>query len=213
MFMMKKGINLQSSQKRLKFHKTCQTLPLRKLVNLQNSRNKDGIGDNRHILEVDEWPEDYKDRELNGAIDNILREWQELSGSSFYDDMFKISDKYTYDKLRLNVLDFCHRIIGLITLSNALDKSDVAKEFNEMLNEIKHKFKFEHLNTQNDFTQKYNQIQQRILIEHKERKEEYSGEVNFNDLIVPIEIYFKKDIHRDITCAKYLSYKKRINNG
>ena len=78
--MEQKSTHLNENQLKLKYHRTCQTLPLRKLIGLQNSVDDNGVADSRHILVDDVWPDDYIDPELIPVTEKILVEWSKLNG-------------------------------------------------------------------------------------------------------------------------------------
>lgn len=187
-------------------------MPLRKLVNLQNS------GDSRHILISDEWSEGYNDPSLKDAVDSIMREWQELTGTNFYDDMFYKADAKIYDALRLTALDISYRLGGLESIGNAYIEAygeheeliTVVKELKELKEDVLNEFRFK-VRTINDIEQKSKQIQEKVAQQiEEETKKQKSAKIYFDDLIVPIEIQFKITIDKDITCAKYASYLRQI---
>lgn len=204
----------QKSYQKKPFHRTCQTLPLRKLVNLRNSRIND-VGDSRHILEEYYWEDDYQDEELAIHVENILKEWDELTGSRSYEQMFEKQDSMLYDNLRIKVLDLSYRIHGVVEYSKVFSDLYEDEELNELVDELQSletnvlkDFKFSYLKSQNDMVQKSKQIESKLTDDLKEYKEksEKAGKWSFEDMILPIEIRLKKDVDLEITCNKYISY-------
>lgn len=185
----------QKPDQKKKYHKTCQTLPLRKLVNLQNSR-VNGVGDNRHILVDYEWEEDYQDEELSFWVDKIYREWQELTGGNFYDMMFENADVKLYDILRTEALKAMY-------LADLLGQLDVVKEISD-------KFRFGNLKSRSDFEQKIKQIEQKI----KDKDEDLTKKIElikYSDLITELKLNFPDvRFEPEITCEEYASWINRI---
>jgi hypothetical protein len=205
---MKKENKLTQSQEKLAAHLTCQTLPLRKLVNLLNSRNKNGIGDNRHILVDDYWPEDYSDPKLSDIADKILKEWEQLIGSNFYTDNFRRSDKFQYEKLRIYALDYIYRARGILeNIKDTVFEEDI-KELEEGIEDISREFKFKNIKTAKDADAKIKQIVQKLELEAEEAKT--SKIIIFEDLLTNLQEYFPKiEFKTDITCAMYASWYRK----
>lgn len=195
----RKTVKKQSSK--LPYHKSCETLPLRKLIKLQNS-GIDGNGDNRHILVTYDWDYDYEDNELSHHVDNIYKEWQEITGNNFYDSMFEMQDKIMYDYLRIEALNCMY-------LALKLNQIDIA-------NDISVKFKLVGLKSLYDIAQKIKQIETKI----SDAKDLATNrkEINFYDLITNLKTIFPKvDFNSEITCAEYASWirqtEKQEQNG
>jgi hypothetical protein len=171
----------------------------------------------------DYWDDDYHDPALNVAVEEILKEWQKLTGSTFYDDMYYLIDLKIYDDIRIEALQTMSLVFPYVDLLNKAyaaipeDKElDKLKEFyTDTINDLIKSFKFPKFQKVEDILQKIKQIEQKKEEQEKEEKKK-EKEIQFEDLITPIEIQFKINIDTDITCAKYISYYNRlkvVNNG
>jgi len=185
------------------------------MINLQNSVDENGVADARHILIDEVWPEDYEDSNLIQAVEKIMIEWNKLNGIEHdMDELLYKQDSNLYDRAKLEALELAYICCNLAEsaeiLGNIKEKELCLKECDDILN----KFNIYGLKTKHDIEQKSKQIEQKIKDDIKEniRKHKHKKNINFYDLIIPIEIYFKKDIDENITCAKFISYVNKLKN-
>ena len=190
-------------QEKLAAHKSCQTLPLRKLVNLQNSQIKNnGYFDLKHLLVSDDWPDNYQDETLVDNYNAIMIEWQELRGDNFYLNNFDKQTSKQYDLLRIHALELINKCFYL--------------GFEDIINEISEKFRFRGITSKEIVLSKIEQIKQKLELEEEEKTE--FKKINLSDLLNDLRIGFGKkniliQIDNNITVSDYESLRKRIING
>lgn len=217
----------KENHKKLKFHQTCQTLPLRRWINLQNSVDENGVADARHLLVDEVWPEGYEDSELIIVYDRIRKEWNKLNGEEINEEqLYYEKDAHLYDMAKMQCLDCAHRMIGvsevwefqsIIAGAEGLEDysrflENESKELRDNANDLLKNYGFK-LSSKQDIEQKYKQISQKVINNVKEKRREFK-KINlvFEDFIIPIATTFKMnpvDLY-DITCAMYISFVNRM---
>lgn len=215
-------------QKKLKYHQTCQTLPLRKLINLQNSVDENGVADSRHILIDDIWPEDYNDPDLIPATEKILVEWNKLNGHELnLEEEYYKKDKLLYERNKLQCLDLAYKMINSSEIWEFLSvmkggagrKKESAflleesKKIQEEALDLLKQFGFKNIKTKNDIIQKHKQVTQKLMSDVvDERNNNKKPDLIFEDFIIPIATTFKMnpvDLY-NITCSMYVSFVNRM---
>lgn len=154
-------------------------------------------GEVRHLLIAEEWNDDYFDPELHNVADRILIEVDEISGGKQYEVYIldKGSDLNEDNKILL--------LYGILELWNA-SKNDAL----EVIETLKLKYKTKEavkiaLN---------NRLFDKEVEEAQKTDTEEKKKITFENLIIPIENYFKRDISSDVTVAKYFAYIDAIND-
>lgn len=167
------------------------------------------MADARHILVVDEWPEDYSDPELVIVADKIMQEWEGLRGENlFYSRQLNLLMQINKDRLRADALLLVSKAIRI---NSILFDGELAYFINKILSD----FKFQNLKSYEEIINKHNQIVNKINNRLGQIQNNKSGSeseyLKFEDLIAEVEDKLpnvKCDF--DITVAKYEAFKRRI---
>jgi hypothetical protein len=177
----------KKEQIKLPYHKSCQSLPLRKLIAALNEKEV------RNLLIDDIWPDNYEDIGLYKIFDVIIKEYCLLKGDNSYEEAIKEKGFELNDKNRIKFFYGLYYlyIISPINAIKLIQDTGIKQDSKEKV-----KKKLDDLVFDSEV--------------EKIKKETKKETVTFEDLIIPIETYFKITIERDITVSKYVAYLNRI---
>lgn len=151
----------------------------------------------RYLLIADEWDKDYFDKALFVKADEIFQEVEQLRGDESYKKFIRTSDFELNDNIKITLLA---GVLELYEINPILAKETLIKLG------LKYKDKKEVLKALNN----------RIFdkqVEQAKKEGDKKKPLTFEEVCIPIEQYYKIQIDRDITTAKFIAWENRIKKA
>lgn len=179
---------------------------MRNLVKIHNT------GDVRWLLY--EYDKDYPLTDLMPVYDEIMQEYEKLSGGNNYQRHLEESDSYLWEIDLLYAIELTRRCLRIIDLNTNTVKIDTANKlidsFNLRLDGKKINVTTENLDESDKKLERlYKSINSRLEIKKIKSKEEKNINkmtINWTKIQVRLEYKLKRTIPDDITVSKYLEY-------
>ena len=166
---------------------------MRRLVKMLNKQ------DARYLLIDEVWPENYYDVDLETQSNLIMQEIEQIRGDGSYLKWIKETGYDLNDQNKIRFLE------GVLWLFGKMPEAAIA-----VLEETKSKYK-----TKQEVELALNNriFDRKVEMERLKAKKSQQKESTFEEICIPIEHYFKKDLDRDITVSKFLAWENRMKES